>query len=117
MKNMKKWIAALLSVIMVMGLLVGCSKDNNGTPVVPVATQGASASAAATTTAPATEPAPAVHFTGFGDSSLNLHIGAWCKTEDYHQARFAFGKAILTAFARENINIPFPIRTVIHNGN
>ncbi|MBR5878543.1 MAG: mechanosensitive ion channel family protein [Akkermansia sp.] len=65
----------------------------------------------------ASDPAPAVHFTGFGDSSLNLHIGAWCKTEDYHQARFAFGKAILDAFARENINIPFPIRTVIHNGN
>ena len=65
----------------------------------------------------ATEPAPAVHFTGFGDSSLNLHIGAWCKTEDYHKARFAFGKAILDAFSRENINIPFPIRTVIHNGN
>ena len=65
----------------------------------------------------ATEPAPAVHFTGFGDSSLDLHIGAWCKTEDYHKARFAFGKAILDAFSRENINIPFPIRTVIHNGN
>lgn len=65
----------------------------------------------------ATNPAPAVQFTGFGDSSLNLHIGAWCKTEDYHKARFAFGKAILEAFSRENINIPFPIRTVIHNGN
>lgn len=61
----------------------------------------------------AIEPAPAVLFTGFGDSSLNLHIGAWCKTEDYHKARFAFGKAILDAFARENINIPFPIRTII----
>lgn len=65
----------------------------------------------------ATNPAPAVQFIGFGDSSLNLHIGAWCKTEDYHKARFAFGKAILDAFSRENINIPFPIRTVIHNGN
>ena len=63
----------------------------------------------------ATDPAPAVLFVGFGDSSLNLHIGAWCKTEDYHKARFAFGKAILDAFARENINIPFPVRT-IRNG-
>lgn len=61
----------------------------------------------------ATEPAPAVQFVGFGDSSLNLHIGAWCKTADYHQARFAFGKAILDAFAAENINIPFPIRTIL----
>ncbi len=62
----------------------------------------------------ATEPAPAVLFVGFGDFSLNLHIGAWCRTEDYHNARFAFGKAILDAFARENISIPFPIRTVLH---
>lgn len=60
----------------------------------------------------AATPAPAVLFVGFGDSSLNLHIGAWCKTEDYHKARFAFGKAILDAFAREKINIPFPIRTI-----
>ncbi len=63
----------------------------------------------------AAEPTPAVLFTGFGDSSLNLHIGAWCKTTDYHKARFAFAKAILDAFARENINIPFPIRTVLHS--
>ena len=61
----------------------------------------------------ATEPKPAVLFVGFGDSSLNLHIGAWCKTEDYHAARFAFGKAILDAFAREKINIPFPVRTIL----
>lgn len=61
----------------------------------------------------ATDPTPAVQFVGFGDSSLNLHIGAWCKTADYHQARFAFGKAILDAFAAENINIPFPIRTIL----
>lgn len=63
----------------------------------------------------ATSPAPAVLFVGFGDSSLNLHIGAWCKTEDYHKARFAFGRAILEAFDREKINIPFPIRTVLHS--
>ena len=60
-----------------------------------------------------TDPAPAVLFSGFGDSSLNLHVGAWCRTEDYHKARFAFGKAILEAFAAEKINIPFPIRTLI----
>lgn len=61
----------------------------------------------------ATTPAPAVLFQGFGDSALDLHIGAWCRTEDYHKARFDFGKAILAAFAKEGINIPFPIRTVL----
>ncbi len=62
------------------------------------------------------DPEPVVQFLGFGDSSLNLHIGAWCKTENYHKARFDFGKAILAAFAKENINIPFPIRTVLKGG-
>ncbi len=58
------------------------------------------------------DPAPAVLFSGFGDSSLNLHIGAWCKTEDYHKARYAFAGALLKAFAAEGISIPFPIRDV-----
>lgn len=61
----------------------------------------------------ATSPAPAVLFTGFGESSLDLHIGAWCKTEDYHQIRFLFAKALLDAFRKEGINIPFPTRSVL----
>ena len=47
MKNFKKWFAALLSVILVMSLLVGCGEENTGTPVMPDATQD---SASATTT-------------------------------------------------------------------
>ena len=58
-------------------------------------------------------PAPAVMFVGFGDSSLNLHIGAWCKTEIYHGLRYRFATALLERFAKEGINIPFPVRTVI----
>ena len=58
------------------------------------------------------EPAPVVQFSGFGDSSLNLHIGAWCKTGDYHTVRYAFAGALLKAFAGEGISIPFPIRDV-----
>ena len=58
------------------------------------------------------DPAPVVQFNGFGDSSLNLHIGAWCKTADYHTARYAFAGALLKAFAEEGISIPFPIRDV-----
>lgn len=58
-------------------------------------------------------PAPAILFSGFGDSSLNLHIGAWCKTENYHQARFDLAQALLVAFRREGINIPFPVRTIL----
>ncbi len=58
------------------------------------------------------EPAPTVTFSGFGDSSLNLHIGAWCKTEVYHAVRYEFATALLAAFAERGINIPFPIRAI-----
>lgn len=60
----------------------------------------------------ATSPSPVVLFTGFGDSSLDLHIGAWCKTGDYHSVRFKFANNLLNEFRRQGINIPFPTRTV-----
>lgn len=59
------------------------------------------------------DPAPIVQFSGFGDSSLNLHIGAWCKTEVYHGLRYKLATDILEAFRKEGINIPFPVRTVM----
>ena len=62
-----------------------------------------------------TQPAPVVLFTGFGDSSLDLHIGAWCKTADYHTVRFRFAKALLAEFRKEGINIPFPTRSIVRN--
>ncbi len=60
-------------------------------------------------------PAPVVLFKGFGDSSLDLHVGAWVATKDYHEARFHFAHALLEAFAKEGINIPFPVRQVLMN--
>ncbi len=62
-------------------------------------------------------PAPTVMFSGFGDSSLNLHIGAWCKTEVYHGLRYRLATAIIERFRKEGINIPFPVRTIIKQGN
>lgn len=59
------------------------------------------------------EPAPSILFSNFGDSSLNLHIGAWCKTEDYHDVRYHFAAALLAAFRQEGINIPFPTRNLL----
>ncbi len=58
-------------------------------------------------------PAPVVLFSAFGESSLDLHVGAWCRTEDYHKARFDFAHALLAAFAKEGINIPFPTRQLL----
>ena len=57
-------------------------------------------------------PPPAVMFVEFADSALTIHVGAWCKTPDYVDARFEFAGNILDAFRKEGINIPFPIRTV-----
>lgn len=61
----------------------------------------------------ATDPAPVVLFTGFGESSLDLHIGAWCKTSDYHTVRFKFANNLLNEFRRVGINIPFPTRSLV----
>ncbi len=58
------------------------------------------------------DPAPVLLFSGFGESSLDLHLGAWCKTEDYHNVRFLFATAILETFAQHGINIPYPCRTL-----
>ncbi len=60
----------------------------------------------------ADSPSPIVMFDSFGDSSLDLTVGAWCKTQDYHAARMAFASDILSAFERESIEIPFPIRSL-----
>ena len=62
------------------------------------------------------EPAPMVTFTAFGDSSLNLGVGVWCRTADYAEVRYSFATALLAAFAREGINIPFPVRQVLLQG-
>lgn len=63
----------------------------------------------------ATDPAPVVLFTGFGESSLDLHIGAWCKTSDYHAVRFKFAYNLLNEFRRVGINIPFPTRKIVND--
>ncbi len=53
-----------------------------------------------------------VMFLSFGESSLNLRVGAWCHTKDYNDARYALATALLQAFATAGISIPFPIRDV-----
>ena len=58
-------------------------------------------------------PVPTIMFSSFGDSSVNLHIGAWCKTEVYHGLRYRLATTLLEEFRKEGINIPFPVRTVI----
>lgn len=58
-----------------------------------------------------------VTFSGFGDSSLNLHVGAWCATRDYAEVRLALAQAIADTFVEQGIEIPFPTRSVLLTGN
>lgn len=57
-----------------------------------------------------------VHFKEFGDSSINLDIKYWVKYPNngtYMNSLSKGVKAIKSAFNKEGINIPFPIRTLM----
>ena len=53
-------------------------------------------------------PAPVILFSNFADSSVQLHIGVWCKTADYHEVRFSFADSLLKAFRAKGVSIPYP---------
>ena len=58
-------------------------------------------------------PEPRVHFSGFGDSSLNLEIRVWINEPHKHpQIRSQVNFAIDRVFRERNIEIPFPQRDV-----
>ena len=58
-------------------------------------------------------PPPRVHFSGFGDSSLNLEIRVWINEPHKHpQIRSKVNFAIDRVFREYNIEIPFPQRDV-----
>ena len=44
------------------------------------------------------------------DSSVNLVVRPWVKTEDYWAVRFDLTEAVKTTFDKEGISIPFPQR-------
>jgi small conductance mechanosensitive channel len=54
------------------------------------------------------EPAPAVLITELGDSSVNLALRAWSKTEDYWTVMGDMTKGIFEEYSRQGIEIPFP---------
>ncbi|HWO01687.1 MAG TPA: mechanosensitive ion channel domain-containing protein [Blastocatellia bacterium] len=59
------------------------------------------------------DPAPRAHFSGFGDSSLNLEIRVWINEPHKHpQIRSSINFAIDRVFREYNIEIPFPRRDV-----
>jgi len=58
------------------------------------------------------DPEPQVAVSEMADSSVNLVVRPWVKTEDYWDFFFDFQKAIKQKFDKEGISIPFPQRDV-----
>jgi small-conductance mechanosensitive channel len=56
------------------------------------------------------DPAPYVGVSNLGDSSVDLIIRPWVKTEDYWNTKWDLTKNLKEAYDKEGINIPFPQR-------
>ncbi len=54
------------------------------------------------------EPEPSVVITALADSSINLQLRAWAKTEDYWAVKGDLTRGIYELYTREGIEIPFP---------
>jgi len=54
------------------------------------------------------DPEPAVVISALADSSVNLTLRPWAKTEDYWTVKGDVSKAILEGLPRAGIEIPFP---------
>jgi len=59
------------------------------------------------------DPAPQLVVGKLADSSVNILVRPWVKTEDFWGVLFDFQRAAKEAFSREGIEIPFP-QMVIH---
>ena len=58
------------------------------------------------------KPAPTIALTALADSSVNVVIRVWVKSEDYWDVFFDMNKTIYAVFNREDIGFPFPQLTV-----
>ena len=54
------------------------------------------------------DPEPAVLVTDLGDSSVNLALRAWVKTENYWPVKIALTQGIYEALPEAGLEIPFP---------
>jgi len=58
------------------------------------------------------EPAPTVALAELADSSVNLVVRPWVKTEDYWPTRFRLTETIKKTLDQEGISIPYPQQDV-----
>ena len=57
-------------------------------------------------------PAPFVNLIALADSSVNVVVRAWVKSENYWDVCFSMNKAVYATFNKEGINFPFPQLTI-----
>jgi len=53
-------------------------------------------------------PEPFVNFQTFADSSINIQLSAWAKSENFMALKNSLSTEIKMALEKHNINIPFP---------
>lgn len=58
------------------------------------------------------EPRPEVRFTEFGGSSFDLLFCVWARRENYLGTRNALADGIISAFRRNDIELPYPYRAL-----
>lgn len=58
------------------------------------------------------DPAPVIRVHQLGDSSVDLIVRPWVKTEDYWEVLWDLTEAVKRTFDEEGISIPFPQRDV-----
>ena len=63
-----------------------------------------------------TTPEPFIRLGDMADSSVNITVRLWVKSEDYWDVHFDMKKAVYTTFTKLNISIPFP-QVVVHQAN
>lgn len=61
------------------------------------------------------EPAPVIVLGALADSSVNMTVRVWVKSEDYWNVFFETNETIYNEFNRLGINFPYPQLT-IHQG-
>jgi small conductance mechanosensitive channel len=57
-------------------------------------------------------PAPFVNLIALADSSVNVVVRVWVKSENYWDVFFSMNKAVYATFNKEGINFPFPQLTI-----
>ncbi len=64
------------------------------------------------------DKAPSVMVEGLGDSSVNLKLRVWVKSEHYGDVLFGYNESVKKQFDGANISFPFPQRDVhVYNHN